>query len=196
MRKRTLAVFVIALTLGLATLLNLSAKIGSNLIVPGQSVGQMRLGRYGAVYLAKLPKPDADDSGMGRYRSVWLSRKQGGQTDTLYVYSVANGPRNIKPFDGASIRLIRVTSPWYRTIDGLFTGSTLSQILHRFPNARPTDPGQTLYDDAKLGIAFEFAGPAPAGSACVAIMIHPPGDVNLATAQDVNEILRANGIQP
>jgi len=196
MKQQTLATLAFALAVGVATLPQASAQTGSNLIVPGRSIGQAHLGRYGAVYLAKLPNPDADDSGMGRYRSVWLSRKAGGRADTLYIYSVANDPRNIKPLNGVSIKLIRVTSPWYRTSKGLSTGSTLSQILGHFPGVRPADRSQTLYDDAKRGIAFEFAGPARSGSACIAIMIHPPGDVNLATAQDVNEILRQNGIQP
>ena len=196
MKWQTIAVFVIAVALSSAALPRASAQTGSNLIVAGQSIGQTRLGRYGAVYLAKRGKPDADDSGMGKYRSVWLSKKEGGGTDTLYIYSVANDPRDIQPRDGVSIWLIRVTSPWYRTSDGLSTGCTLAQILRSFPGARPTAESQTLYDDAKHGIAFEFAGRAAAGSPCIAIMVHPPGNVNLATAEDVNGILRANGIQP
>ena len=56
-----------------------------NQIIAGVSVGQIQLGRNGAAFLAKLPHPDADDSGMGQFRSVWLSRKQGGRTDTLYI---------------------------------------------------------------------------------------------------------------
>jgi hypothetical protein len=196
MKQQTIAVFVIAVALATAGLPYACAQTGSNLIVAGQSIGQTHLGRYGAADLAKLPNADADDSGMGRYRSVWLSKEHGGRTDTLYIYSVANDPRDIQPRNGVSIWLIRVTSPWYRTSDGISTGSTLPRILHGFPGARPTDQSQTLYDDAKHGIAFEFAGRATAGSACIAIMVHPPGNVNLATAQDVNDILRSNRIQP
>jgi hypothetical protein len=194
MKQHTIAVFVVAVALATAALPCARAQTGSNPIVAGQSIGQTHLGRNGAVDLAKLPKADADDSGMGRYRSVWLSKEQGGRTDTLYIYSVANDPRDIQPRNGVSIWLIRVTSPWYRTSDGLSTGSTLPRILHRFPGALPTGQSQTLYDDAKHGIAFEFAGRATADSPCIAIMVHPPGNVNLATAQDVNEILRANRI--
>ena len=195
MKQRTVAVSAIAVVLAIATLALASAQTTSNLIVAGQSIGQTHLGKRGALYLAKLPTPDANDSGMGRYRSVWLSKEQRRRTDTLYIYSVANDPRNIKPRNGVIIWLIRVTSPWYRTSDSLSTGSTLPQILHSFPDVRTTDRSQTLYDDAKHGIAFEFAGRAIVGSACIAIMVHLPGNVNLATAQDVNEILRANRIQ-
>lgn len=170
----------------------------SDRIIAGEGIGQIRLGRFGAASLAKLPRPDADDSGMGRYRSVWLSRKPGGRTDTLYVYSVANGPRGIRPLQGASVKLIRVTSPWYHTPDGLSTGSRFDQFIRHFPGARPRDGNQSLYDDIRRGIAFEFSGPATAGSPCVAVMVHLPGDerVHLVTAREIDELLRSNGKQP
>jgi hypothetical protein len=194
--KWTMVVFAIAAISGVVSVGPVSAQTGSNLIIAGKSVGQTHLGRYGAAYLARLPAPDADDSGMGQYRSVWLSRKQGGRADTLYIYSVANGPREIKPFKGVSIQLIRVTSPWYRTPDGLSTGSRLDQILRRFPHARPGDDSQGLYVDAKQGIAFEFAGHAAAESRCIAISVFSPGDenVHVETAQEIDELLRSNGI--
>jgi hypothetical protein len=181
MKHPTIAVLVVAL-LGVAVLGDVSAQNGSSLIVAGQSIG-------------KLPKPDADDSGMGKYRSVWLSKNQAGK-ETLYIFSVANDPRDIQPRNGVSIRLIRVTSPWYHTANSISTGNALPQILRSFPGARATDQGQTLYDDAEEGIIFEFAGRATAGAPCIAIMVHPPGEANLTTAKDVNDILRANGIQP
>jgi hypothetical protein len=196
--KWTIVVLVIAAAACVASLQPLSAQAEPNLIIAGESIGQIHLGRYGKVYLAKLPNPDADDSGMGQYRSVWLSRKQGGRTDTLYIYSVANGPRGIEPLNGVTIKLIRVTSPWYRTPDGLSTGSLLSQILRRFPRARPRGESQSLYDDTKQGIAFEFARRATSDSRCIAIIVHPPGDesVHLETTEEVEELLRSNGIQP
>ena len=113
--------------------------------------------------------------------------KLGGE-DTLYIFSVANDPRDIQPRNGVSIRLIRVTSPWYHTANSISTGNALPQILRSFPGARATDQGQTLYDDAEQGIAFEFAGRATAGSPCIAIMVHPPGEANLTTAKDVNDM--------
>jgi hypothetical protein len=193
MKRPIIAVVIIAL-FGAAVLGDASAQ--SNLIVAGQSIGQTHLGRFGADYLARLPKPDADDSGMGRYRSVWLSKNQAGRKDTLYIFSVANGPRDIEPSNGVSIELIRVTSPWYHTANGISTGITLPRILRGFPGVRSTDSSLNLYDDANRGIAFEFAGGATAGSPCIAIMVHPPGKVDLTSAKDVNEILRANGVQP
>jgi hypothetical protein len=188
-----MAVFIFSLIL--AALPAAFAQSNANSIVPSKNVGKVHLGRYGAAYLSKLPRPDANDSGMGRYRSVWVSKRPDGHIDTLYIYSVANGPRQIEPLEGVSIELIRVTSPWYRTRGGLSTGSTLAQILRGFPDLRPTDDSKTLYDDAKDGIAFEFAEPATADSLVTAIIIHQPGKVDLATAQDVNKVLRSGDIQ-
>jgi hypothetical protein len=195
MKPKTIVVFLFAI-LGIAALGHAAAQNDSNLIVPGQRIGQTRLGRFGAVYLAKLPKPDANDAEMQKYHSVWLTKRRGGRNDTLYIFSVANGPRDIQPPNGVTIRLIRVTSPWYHTASRISTGNTLPQILPSFPGAHPTDQTHTLYDDAKHGIAFEFAGRATTISPCIAIMVHPPNDVNLTTMKDVNEILRENGIQP
>jgi hypothetical protein len=201
--------FVIALALGATTLPIVFAQTGSNLINLGQSIGLTQLGKYGVVYLDKLGEPDASDDAMGRYTSIWVSKKEGGKKDTLLIYSVANNRRNIKPLNGVTILLIRVSSPWYRTSDGLSTGHTLGQILHLFPGAIPIDESQTLYDDAQRGIAFEFPERATANSPCIAIMVHPTanlGDVyllydvdllrRLATTENVNEILRGSGIDP
>jgi hypothetical protein len=121
---------------------------------------------------------------------------QAGRKDSLYIFSIANGPRDIQPRSGVTIQLIRVTSPWYRTANGISTGLTLSQVLRRFPEARSTDQSLNLYDDANQGIAFEFAGRVTSKSPCIAIMVHPAGEANLATAKDVKEILSANGVQP
>jgi hypothetical protein len=195
MKQHIIALLTFAM-LAWLTLGEACGRDASDLIVPGQSIGETHLGRFGAVYLAKLAKPDADDSGMGKYRSVWLSKINGGRHDTLYIFSVANGPRDIQPRDGVSILLIRVTSPWYHTANSISSGSTLPQILRSFPNARPTDQSHTLYDDAGRGIAFEFAGRATEGSACIAISVHPPGKADLVTTQDVAGILRGNGITP
>jgi hypothetical protein len=86
MKQHTTAVVVIAL-FAAAIPGNASAQNGSNLIVPGQSIGQTHLGRF------------------------------------------ANDLRDVQPRNGVTIQLIRVTSPWYHTANGISTGKTLSQIL-------------------------------------------------------------------
>jgi hypothetical protein len=49
-----------------------------------------------------------------------------------------------------------------------------------------------MYDDAKRGIAFEFAEHATAGSRCVVVMLHPTGkmgDVDFANRENINWVL-------
>ena len=187
-QRQTLTVFGLAAVLGMAALPPAFAHPGSNLIIPGQSIGQTYLGRNGALYLNKLPKPNAVDAGMSQTRQVWVSKKGGQRTDTLFIHTVSNGALNVQPLQGVTIDNIRVTSPWFHTPSGLSTGSTLAQIRRHFPNVRPVDRDRTLYDDAKLGIAFEFAH-ATVGSPCIAIMVHPSGDVHVADREEVNRVL-------
>lgn len=188
-QRQTLTVFGLAAVLSMAALPPAPAQAGSNLIIPGQSIGQTYLGRNGAFYLNKLPKPNAVDVGMSQTRQVWVSKKGGQRTDTLFIHTVSNGALNVQPLQGVTIDNIRVTSPWFHTPGGLSTGSTLAQIRRHFPNARPVDRDRTLYDDAKLGIAFEFAQSATVGAPCIAIMVHPSGDVHVADMEEVNRVL-------
>jgi hypothetical protein len=72
-----------------------------------------------------IGESDARDDAPGRYTSIWVSGKEGGNEDTLFIYSV----RNIEPADGVSILAIRITTSWFRMSDGLCTGYTLGQML-------------------------------------------------------------------
>lgn len=187
-QRQLLAVFSLAATLGTAALLPASAQEQDNLIIPGKSIGQTHLGSNGNVYLKKLPKPNAIDVGMSQTRQVWVSKK-GGRTDTLFIHTVSNGALGVQPTQGVTIDTIRVTSPWFHTQNGLSTGNTKAKILRNFPNAHSVEGYPKIYDDSKRGIAFEF-GESATASPCIAIMIHPPGNVHLATSEQVNQLLR------
>ena len=189
MKQQQALAFGLATAFGIIALSPIPAQAGSNLIIPGQSIGQTHLGKNGSLYLKKLPQADASDAGMSQTRQVWVTKKESQRTDTLFIHTVSNGALNVQPIQGVTIDVIRVTSPWFRTYNGLSTGSTKAQITHYFPNARPIDGSHTLYDDAKQGIAFEFAQNPTAGSPCIAIMVHPPGDVHVADKEQVNRLL-------
>ncbi len=187
--KRILAILGLGAASVMAILPPAEAIAAANVIIPGESIGQTHLGSNGDLYLKKLPKPDATDVGMSQFRGVWVSKK-GSRTDTLYIHTVRNGALNVQPLSGSTIDDIRVTSPWYHTSGGISTGSTKAQILRSFPNARQVNGNPNIYDDAKKGIAFEFAQNANAQSPCIAIMVHPSGNVDLASTENVNNILR------
>ncbi len=176
------------------TLLTVIAQANATLIVPGRSIGQTRLGPNGTVTLSQLPKPDASDYGMMQGQMVWVSKKSGHPTQTLLIHTVSNSVfDNVRPRNGVTIEVIRVTSPFFHTRTGLHTGSTRTQILHQYPHAR-RQVASAIYDDSALGIAFEFPPHTTAHSHCIAIMVHPRRDSHTADAREVAETL-ANGNQ-
>jgi len=102
---------------------------------------------------------------------------------------VNNGVIDAKPADGLTIDLIRSTVARFKTSGGIGVGRTLDEIRKNFPNAAPVDGTPTVFDDIKRGIAFEFSS-APIGhSVCIAVMVHPPGKSNIATQEQVAEVL-------
>ncbi|MDQ2800675.1 MAG: hypothetical protein M3Y13_13685, partial [Armatimonadota bacterium] len=140
------------------------ARSGDFLIVPGQRIGRTLLGSQGSRMLSHLPTPTRSDGGMSQQYLVWLSSaSRRGRRDTLFIHTVRNGELTVKPLDGVTIDVIRVTSPVFATQSGLHVGSPLAQIQHQFPHLRSanrfTNPSHTLYDDKSRGIAFEFAHP-------------------------------------
>jgi hypothetical protein len=179
--------------LGLMTLLAIAGLAGAgepsdSLIVPGERIGQTHLGHDGAETLQRLPKPSGVDRGMSKARLAWKSNP-GGPFNTLLIYTVNNGAMDVEPADGVTIKLIRVTAKYFRTANGISTGSTLEQIRKAFPNAAPLADVPTIYDDLKQGIAFEFPKEPTADSVCIAIMVHPPGESNVATRAQVASVL-------
>jgi hypothetical protein len=71
--KRAMVVLVMATVAWVASLCPVAAQAGPNLIIAGKRIGHVHLGRYGEADLAKLPDPDASDSGMGRDGNPSLS---------------------------------------------------------------------------------------------------------------------------
>jgi len=133
---------------------------------------------------------------MSQTRQVWKCFKPGGRFDTFFVHTTSNGATDVQPADGVTIDLIRTTSTRFKTADGIGAGSTLEQIRKSFPDATPVDGTPTILDDAKRGIAFEFSNAPTDQSACIAVMVHTPGQGNLATQQEVAEVLENGASAP
>jgi hypothetical protein len=158
-------------------------------IVPGSSVAGVSLGPNGLQELKKLGKPYRIDRGMSQTRQVWKWSRPEGRLDTFFIHTVNNGVIDAQPAAGVSIDLIRSTVARFKTAGGIGVGSTLDQIRKSFPDVVPAQGTPTIFDDVKRGIAFEFSD-APIGhSICIAVMIHPPGKSNIATQEQVAEVL-------
>ena len=158
-------------------------------IVPGASIAGISLGPNGLQELKKLGKPYRIDRGMSQTRQVWKWTRPEGRLDTFFIHTVNNGVIDAKPADGMTIDLVRSTVARFKTSGGIGVSSTLDQIRKNFPDAAPVDGTPTIFDDLKRGIAFEFSS-APIGhSICIAVMVHPQGQRNITTQEQVAEVL-------
>jgi hypothetical protein len=183
------------LTLLLAPLVKLflgmaPAPTPAQLVVPGRSIGSLRLGTDPAVSLPPLGPPATTDGAMLKAWATWY----GQPASQLDVYT-APPPGD----DGShkSVQVVRATSPFFRLANGLRNGSTLTQIkavYGRLPLAttyRLAVGTRYLYDDVARGIAFETDGTA-AGSHCRALIVHLPGravaQTNLPLASYLKEL--------
>ncbi|MFY9984629.1 MAG: hypothetical protein WAK31_07710 [Chthoniobacterales bacterium] len=158
-------------------------------IMPGASLAGVSLGPNGTPELGKLGKPYRIDRGMSQTHQVWKWFRPGGRFDTFFVHTVNNGAIDAQPADGVTIDLIRSTATRFRTANGIAVGSTLNQIRKSFPAVAPPADTPTIFDDVKAGIAFEFSAAPGGDSPCIAIMVHPPGQSNIATQEQVAEVL-------
>jgi|GEM_PF-1743978 len=185
MKQQQILTIVIATALGVSALPPALAA-EDNLIIPGQSIGQTHLGSNGDVYLNKLPGAAVSDTSMQKTQIVWVS-KSGCQRNTLYISTISNAALNVQPIRGVTIAHIEVTSSWFHTPDGISTGSTRTQILRQFPDARleQLSDGKILSDKAK-GIAFEFANNADTAP-CISI-----GTATLGTLLTKREQFHSN----
>jgi len=158
-------------------------------IVPGSSLAGVSLGPNGVQELKKLGSPYRVDRGMSQTRQVWKWSRPEGRLDTFFVHTVNNGVIDAKPADGVTIDLIRSTVARFKTSGGIGVGRTLDEIRKNFPDVAPVEGTPTVFDDVKRGIAFEFSS-APIGhSVCIAVMVHPQGKSNIATQEQVAEVL-------
>jgi hypothetical protein len=164
----------------------------AQLVVPGRSIGSLRLGTDPAVSLPPLGPPAVTDGAMLKAWATWYG--QGKPASQLDVYT-APPPGD----DGShkSVQVVRATSTFFRLTNGLRNGSTLTQIkavYGRLPLAityRLAVGTRYLYDDVAHGIAFETDG-TTAGSHCRALIVHLPGravaQTNLPLASYLKEL--------
>lgn len=177
-------VYLMSAALCISAVAPLSAAPGSFLIIPGHSIGQTKLGLDGDKALITLPT--ASDASMGgNLDEVWKSK----DGHTLYIHTHRNDMDD-PPKPGYTVIEIRVTSPQFRTADGLAPGSTLAAIQHRYPKGTLSTVSGSLYAVGTEGLVFEFAAAPKPGTRSIAISVVAPGaDVGLETAAQVKDLL-------
>lgn len=142
-----------------------------SLLIPGVSAGTIAINQNASEVFKILGKPDSSDAAMQKTVAFWYKGHDPKST-TFAIYTVRDTGSN--PI--ARIKQIRVTSPEYRTEDGLGVSSPLSLLrkkidLKKLNLSNSSGSNYDLYDSDK-GIAFEIA---PDGK-CTAVIIHPANE--------------------
>jgi hypothetical protein len=159
-----------------------AALAGSNLVIPGHSIGGIYLREPASRALPALGKPSTGDAAMGRFWAVWVTHISKSHRQYELDVLTIRDQTGLLEF----VEQVRVTSPWFITRQGVRVGSTRSTVLKVFPDARLIDSNSTthvhqnlvLYDDTRHGILFEFAVDnrrCIPSTKCSAILIHPKG---------------------
>jgi len=148
-------------------------------IIPGESIGKITL-EQNAETLKDLGKPDLSDSAMGKSWLTWYNKNttaENGKSELNIYTTYKNSDLTEKV-----IRQIRITSPDFKSVDGIHTGKAFTEIKSVYPNLKYSgkfsDPGSKneieVYDDEVSGVAFEIENDGNRRN-CVAIIIHSKG---------------------
>lgn len=146
-------------------------------IVPGKRIGRTSIGDKLTTVLKRLgPESESDASMGGRSVYTWYGKTNIRGTDTVrYQTDVFfHTPRFGESNAVTVVAKIRVTSPAFRTANGIGAGSGLEAIRRQFPGvsllASGPDPAGKgtvdSYQDEKSGIGFDVKE-----GKCVAVIV-------------------------
>lgn len=144
---------------------------GDSLIVPGVSIGRIKLDTDADETYKRLGKPDAGDGAMGKAVSTWYEKHDLG-SNALSIYTA----RDVGNSPIAMIKQIRVTSPAFKTQQGLGPSSTLPEIqavfnLEKNNGYKMAQKSIDVYSD-RSGISFEI----DENKKCIGIVVSAKGN--------------------
>ncbi|MBK0403601.1 hypothetical protein I5M27_11430 [Adhaeribacter sp. BT258] len=170
--------------------------VGQNqTIVPGKSIGLIKLNEQAEVVYKLLGQPAATDAAMGKMLATWLSepklsepRREHYQTNIFFARNMGSAE------ESSQAKQIRVTSPEYKLENRIGVGSDLKTIQAHFPEMKKaavytTDQTKekiTIYHDKKAGIAFEIDRTGK----CTGIGIQEPGKANFEVYSAISADLK------
>jgi len=161
------------------TAVQLPAQPAANqLIVPGESVGNVSIGTDAAGLEKILGKADASDAAMGKAWLTWNGKRdEHNNATTLKIYTTYKD----NTMRQKTVQQIRTTSSYFSTADSIHVYSSLAAIKNKFPGiqklAHYTDDGRefVIYDEKQKGIAFEIVA-ANGQQICTGIIVHKKGE--------------------
>ncbi len=144
-------------------------------IVPGKSIGNIKLGATTAEAITAMGNPDSTNTA-GTVMS-WFFKPTGKTGDTS-LNSITIFATSAKP-DQSKIKHIRITSPYYKTTEKVSCGSTLTFIKMQYPDIKNNpsvfknsqESEILVYYAINEGIAFEINE----ATKCAGITVHEPG---------------------
>jgi hypothetical protein len=150
------------------------------LIVPGKSIGQVKL-ETPTESLSVLGKPDGGDAAMMKAWRIWYSRKKDNSIDSSHMLAVFTAMRTQ---DTQYVKQIRVNSPRFKTAKGVGVGSTIAMIRKTYPGVQLVQTYESankarrilVYEDAKTGIAFETSNARSKKPVCSMVVVFDPGE--------------------
>jgi hypothetical protein len=148
------------------------------LITPGKSIGHIILNDDVQNVIKRLGKPDSSDAAMGSSLMVWFAKH-----DITRYRTAIFSHRNMGSKDESisHIQKILVTSPRFRTGEGVGVGST-KQDIQKYYSLKPTSTytnngGKVqIYTDPGKGISFEI----DSSGRCVGVVVHKANDTAVA----------------
>jgi len=119
-----------------------------------------------------LGKPDSSDGAMGASFMAWFDKthKVVHQTSIYAHRNMGGKDENI-----SYVKVIRETSPSFKTADYGGAGSALKDVMKLYKLEKHPAPGNKriwLYDNYQTGIGFEVDSTGK----CLAVYIHAPND--------------------
>lgn len=147
------------------------------LISPGKGIGQLRIDARMADAYRILGKPDSGDNAMGSSLAVWYADHKANGYATSVFGSHKYGAKNEQVI---YIKKIMVNSPWFKTAEGLGTGSSIERIKKQYAvkkgeSFKVKNKTIHVYSDLVNGITFEVDSET---SKCSSIIVGRPNEAD------------------
>ena len=145
----------------------------ARLIVAGERAGKLYLGQDMQEVFKILGKPNEGDAAMGRSLGIWYTKSSADTTkrNPVAIFSSYRDSNMV----AKAVKQLSVSAPEFSTIDGIHTGTRLSELTAVYPAIKKTmvyvneKSGDSLYvyDNQQAGIAFDMQK-----DTCNAITVH------------------------
>ncbi|MEO3403061.1 hypothetical protein AAFN85_04105 [Mucilaginibacter sp. CAU 1740] len=148
------------------------------LVTPGKGIGHIVLDGDVRDVMKQLGKPDSSDAAMGSSLMVWFAGHgpSGNRTAVFARHNMGGKDESV-----SHVRKVLVTSPKFKTNDGLGVGSVKTDIdknytLKATSNYTGKKGEVKVYTDLAKGISFEIDG----SGKCVGVVVHKVNDTAAA----------------